>query len=114
MKRWRLALVLLGQPCQHFTCDSTSELNMMYHAWTFPHITFTADARYNALVHMGIFEAHGIVPTHQTLEETVAGMTDHVFRCHCYTISTFIVIGIRFNGLSARQVGIHSQRFSPW
>lgn len=54
------------------------ELNMMYHAWTFPHVPFTASAEHKTLVSMAIFDAHGVAPTHQTLEQSVAGkMTPH-------------------------------------
>eukprot|EP00475_Leptophrys_vorax_P039869 TRINITY_DN7291_c0_g1_i1.p1 TRINITY_DN7291_c0_g1~~TRINITY_DN7291_c0_g1_i1.p1 ORF type:complete len:179 (-),score=36.40 TRINITY_DN7291_c0_g1_i1:123-659(-) len=78
-------------PCQHITCDSWNEINMMYHAWAFQGSELGEDQ--STEVEMSLYDAHGVRETHQSLG--VLGR------------------GIHFEELSARTVTLHGYRFSP-
>eukprot|EP00455_Lapot_gusevi_P006620 TRINITY_DN12826_c0_g1_i1.p1 TRINITY_DN12826_c0_g1~~TRINITY_DN12826_c0_g1_i1.p1 ORF type:complete len:271 (+),score=17.51 TRINITY_DN12826_c0_g1_i1:58-870(+) len=80
-------------PCQHFTCESFSEMNLMFHAWCFPDAPFEPSTVVNEVVMMGVFDTHGIAPAHQNVVETAAGMS--------------------FDRFSAKDVCMHYQCFSP-
>lgn len=82
-------------PCQHFTCERTDELNVMWHAWALPGARFWgggAEAVRTTLA-AGVFEARGVSPAHQDLKAVGAG--------------------VPFGRLGPRDVSLHHQRFSP-
>jgi len=82
------------QPCQHFLCSNTHEINLIFHCWAFKGITFNLELDIQKSVEMGIFEANGVKETHQNeLEEQING-------------------GIKIGKLKRRIVGIHSMSFS--
>lgn len=53
--------------CQHFTCEKMNEMNIFYHAWLFKQYeTLHEEQVVEETMYMGIFQAHGIFPTHQS------------------------------------------------
>jgi len=58
--------------CQHFTCDSTDEFNVVYHLWSIPDAStavFTGVSRQTAIL-CGAFELHGVDSAHLPAVQT--------------------------------------------
>jgi hypothetical protein len=59
-------------PCQHLTCESWNEVNMMYHAWTYRGSDLGEDQ--TTEVQMSLYDTKGIRMTHQSLGTTGRGI----------------------------------------
>ncbi|KAH3745125.1 Acyl-CoA synthetase family member 4 [Pelomyxa schiedti] len=80
-------------PCQHFSCDSFNEINMMYHFWLYSDQKFE-NLEIQEEVEMGIFCTQNVTPAHLPHSDPKTA-------------------GIEFNAVSPRLVTIHSSSFSP-
>jgi hypothetical protein len=74
---------IVPSECQHFQCNATREINIMYHTWAFQgnkhdgddvrfHNTnadspFDANVDVQVSVDMGLFAGHGVTQTHQNV-----------------------------------------------
>jgi len=83
------------QKCQHFLCDNSNEMNVMFHAWTFYDSKFTPDLNIQKTVGMCLFKPRNVYEVHQN------------------EISEIDSAGIPFGRLGSRLVAIHDQKFSP-
>eukprot|EP01126_Amoeba_proteus_P015260 TRINITY_DN1684_c0_g1_i10.p1 TRINITY_DN1684_c0_g1~~TRINITY_DN1684_c0_g1_i10.p1 ORF type:complete len:201 (-),score=27.88 TRINITY_DN1684_c0_g1_i10:216-818(-) len=77
--------------CQHFLCNNTNEVNMMYHSWAFPDVPFAFETDIGTTLWMGLFGTKSIRPVHLDLMEG----------------------GIAFDCLKPRLCIIHHCAFSP-
>ena len=91
--RWLLQVspFVAPAPCQHFTCDSVLEFNVMLHAWRFP--GFQALDSHSTLL-VGAFEARGLLEVHQNARD-VRGS------------------GLPLGRLEERECSLHGNAFSP-
>jgi hypothetical protein len=96
-------------PCQHFTCDSHSEVNVILHAWLYcdtldPH---SAQDTVNAVNAVDITEQHSRLASCGIFKHSNA-----MRECHQF-IKDVHARGISFGRMESRSVALHSAALSP-
>ena len=82
-------------PCQHFQCDSYSEINVVFHSFFFPTVTpWAEEGNKFKVIQCGLFEANNVVEVHQNAKDE---------KCS----------GLSFNRLALRDCIIHGGAYSP-
>ena len=99
--------------CQKFMCNNTNEVNILYHTWLFPDITFDPSISELQSVHMGLFDPVGVAPVHLDLKDSGISFYYLEERFVHYSVLNTLHSPYLSLSLSCRTVCIHSCCFSP-
>ena len=99
--------------CQKFMCNNTNEVNILYHTWLFPDITFDPSISELRSVHMGLFDPVGVAPVHLDLKDSGVSFYYLEERFVHYSVLNTLHSPPLSLSLSYRTVCIHSCCFSP-
>jgi len=81
--------------CQHFECDNTNEISIMFHPWVLQNQQIKRDLEMAEIAHVGLFcPSDNVVPVHQDIVEEPSR-------------------GMPFNQVECRSICIHDMKFSP-
>jgi hypothetical protein len=55
--------------CQKFLCSNTNEVNLMYHCWMYPNVSFDPGMSVSEKLSIGVFEPSFVDPVHLDLQD---------------------------------------------